>query len=173
MRAMSTAFDAMAGLVPMKRLRSGGSSDDCNNNDGTGGGHGLGSLTGMDIVHHVFHFIHGPADVLRASLASRRWRELACADVVWRAKAVREGMVEKARMFEVALPGAGAADADGSNFGNGTSSSGDAAITTAEEDELAGVWLSFYAQTYALKVLSAQLVATIVQLALTLRLLLL
>ena len=75
-------------------------------NDDTDGGHGLGSLTGMGAVQHAFHFLEGPADVLRASTASRRWRELACADAVWRPKAVREGMVEKAGVFEVALPAA-------------------------------------------------------------------
>ena len=56
-------------------------------------GHGLGSLTGIGAVQHAFHFLDGPADVLRASTASRRWRELACGDVVWRPKAVREGIV--------------------------------------------------------------------------------
>ena len=159
----------------MKRLRSGGSSDDDNNNNGgTGGGHGLGSLTGMDIVHHAFHFLHGPTDVLRAATASRRWRELACADVVWRAKAVREGMVEKAGAFEVALPGVGSTAADGLTKDCNISSSSSSATTTErkEEDELAGVGLSFYAQIYVLKVLSAQLVLTIVRLALTLHLLL-
>ena len=79
--------------------------------DGTGGGHGLGSLTGMGAVQHAFHFLDGPADVLRASTASRRWRELASDDAVWRPKAVREGMVEKAGVFEVALPAAAAAAA--------------------------------------------------------------
>ena len=139
-------------------------------------GHGLGSLTGMDIVHHAFHFLHGPADVLRASTVSRRWRELACADVVWRAKAVREGMVEKAGVFEVALPGAAAAAAGGVGVGGGdrdTSSSSSSSCSTnsttkKKEDELAGVGLSFYAQIYVLKVPSAQLVLTIVRLVLTL-----
>ena len=36
----------------------------------------LGSLTGMGAVQYAFHFLDGPADVLRASTASRRWREL-------------------------------------------------------------------------------------------------
>ena len=127
----------MAGLVPMKRLRSGGSSDDDSNDGGTGGDHGLGSLTGMDIVHHAFHFLHGPVDVLRASTASRRWRELACADAVWRAKAVREGMVEKTGAFEVALPGVGVAAADGltKDCDISSSSSSSSATTTERKDE--------------------------------------
>ena len=153
----------MAGLVPMKRLRSGGSSDDDNNNGDTGGGHGLGSLTGMDIVHHAFHFLHGPADVLRAATACHRWRELACADAVWREKAVREGMVEKAGVFEVALPAAATRGSGGGGGGinsdgvtSGTSSSSGATDTKKNEEEnkenLAGVALAFYAQIYALKV---------------------
>ena len=52
----------------------------------------------------VFHFLDEPADVLFASAACRRWRELACADSVWRARFERENLVEKARLFEVALP---------------------------------------------------------------------
>ena len=129
----------------------------------------------MDIVHHAFHFLHGPADVLLASTASRRWRELACADAVWRVKAVREGMVEKAGVFEVSLKGVGLTAAEGLTKDCNISSSSSSATTTErkEEDELAGVGLSFYAQIYVLKVLSAQLVATIVQLVLTLHLLLL
>ena len=115
--------------------------------DGPGGGHGLGSLTGMGAVQHAFHFLDGPADVLRASTASRRWRELACADAVWRPKAVREGMVEKAGVFEVALPAAAAAAAAAASGGGGSS-----AASGAKEDELAGVGLAFYSQIYVLKV---------------------
>ena len=107
-----------------------------NGGDGNGG-HGLGSLTGIGAVQHAFHFLDGPADVLRASTASRRWRELACGDAVWRPKAVREGMVEKAGVFEVALPAA----ADGA-----------AAAEEEEDKELAGVGLAFYAQVFVLKV---------------------
>ena len=94
----------MAGLET-KRPRT--TCDD----DATGDGHGLGSLTGMGAVQHAFHFLDGPADVLRASTASRRWRKLACDDAVWRPKAVREGMVEEAGVFEVELPAAAAASA--------------------------------------------------------------
>ena len=64
------------------------------------------SLTGMAVVELAFHFLDGPADVLGASTACRRWHELATADAVWRVKARREGMVEKAGVFEVALPAA-------------------------------------------------------------------
>ena len=122
--------ERMAGLET-KRART--TCDD----DATGDGHGLGSLTGMGAVQHAFHFLDGPADVLRASTASRRWRELATADVVWRPKAVREGMVEKAGVFEVALPAA----ADGA-----------AAADEEEDKELAGVGLAFYSQVFVLKV---------------------
>ena len=61
-------------------------------------------LTGLAAVQGVFHFLDPPADVLRAATACRRWRELACADSVWRARFEREGLVDKARAFEVALP---------------------------------------------------------------------
>ena len=108
--------------------------------------HGLGSLTGIGAVQHAFHFLDGPADVLRASTASRRWRELACGDVVWRPKAVREGMVEKAGVFEVALPPAAAAAAESS------SGAASATASAAKKDKLAGVGLAFYSQIYVLKV---------------------
>ena len=111
------------------------------------GDHGLGSLTGMAVVRNVFHFLHGPADVLRASTVSRRWRELACSDAVWRPKAVREGMVEKAGVFEVALPAAAAAAA--------ATAAAAAIAKVVEEDKLAGVGLAFYSQIYALKVMTA------------------
>ena len=102
-----------------------------------GGGNG-GALTGLAAVQGVFHFLPGPADVLRAATACRRWRELACADSVWRARFEREGLVGKARAFEVALPvmantGAG----DGGGGGGGGSSS----AVAESEDELAGVWV--------------------------------
>ena len=130
-----------------KRRRNGGNTG---GNDGPGGGHGLGSLTGIGAVQHAFHFLDGPADVLRASTASRRWRELACGDVVWRPKAVREGMVEKAGVFEVALPAAAARGSGGA--GASSSSAATTATTATKEDELAGVGLAFYAQVYVLKV---------------------
>ena len=152
----------MAGLETKRRRGGGGNGD--GTGGGTGGGHGLGSLTGIGAVQHAFHFLDGPADVLRASTASHRWRELACGDVVWRPKAVREGMVEKAGVFEVALPAAAAAAAGGEG-GTGSSSSSASSTTNASgattagkkasgatTDELAGVGLAFYAQIYVLKV---------------------
>ena len=95
------------------------------------------ALIGMAVVELAFHFLDGPADVLRAATACRRWHELATADSVWRVKAKREGMVEKAGVFEVALP----AVADGA-----------AAADEEEDKELAGVGLAFYEQVFVLKV---------------------
>ena len=90
------------------------------------------SLTGIadDNLQLVFLFLDGPADVLRASTANHRWHELATADSVWRVKARREGILEKAGVFEVALP----------------------SVAAEEEDEAAGVGLSFYAEVFVLKV---------------------
>ena len=76
-------------------------------------------LTGMAAVQGAFHFLHGPADVLAASTACRRWRAMACADAVWRAKLEREGMEEKAGVFEVALPAAAAGEGEGEGGGGG------------------------------------------------------
>ena len=98
------------------------------------------SLTGMAVVELAFHFLDGPVDVLRAATACRRWHELATADSVWRVKARREGMVEKAGVFEVALPSVAG------------SSSSSAAAEEEEDEELAGVGLAFYAQVFLLKV---------------------
>ena len=95
------------------------------------------SLTGIAVVWRAFLFLDGPAEVLRASTANHRWHELATADSVWRVKARREGMVEKAGVFEVALP----VVADGA-----------AAAEEEEDKELAGVGLAFYAQVFVLKV---------------------
>ena len=89
------------------------------------------ALIGMAVVELAFHFLDGPADVLCAATACRRWHELATADSVWRVKARREGMVEKAGVFEVALPSV--------------------AGSSSEEDEAAGVGLSFYAAVFVLK----------------------
>jgi len=97
---------------------------------------GSSTLIGMAAVEQVFHFLDGPADVLSAAAACRRWRELACADSVWRARFEREDMVAKARAFEVALPpvpgGVGLA--------------------------AAGVGLAFYAQIFSLKVHSVRVI---------------
>ena len=109
---------------------------------GHGPGPGGATLTGMAAVELVFHFAPTTADVLRAATACRRWRALACADSVWRAKFRREKLLEKARLFEVALPPVPGRQA--------------AAAAAVEEDdearEAAGVGLAFYARVFALKV---------------------
>ena len=111
--------------------------------------HEMGSgLTGMAAVSRAFLFLDGPANVLRAATTCSRWRELATADSVWRAKAVREGIVEKAGVFEVPLPAAAATAATGGGGGGGASSCDGA----ASKDKLAGVGLAFYAQIYVLQV---------------------
>ena len=95
------------------------------------------SLTGIAVVWRAFLFLDGPAEVLRASTANHRWHELATADSVWRVKARREGILEKAGVFEVALP----------------SVAGSSSSAAAEEgDEAAGVGLAFYAAVFVLKV---------------------
>eukprot|EP00618_Florenciella_parvula_P003183 CAMPEP_0119533714 /NCGR_PEP_ID=MMETSP1344-20130328/47064_1 /TAXON_ID=236787 /ORGANISM="Florenciella parvula, Strain CCMP2471" /LENGTH=106 /DNA_ID=CAMNT_0007574705 /DNA_START=64 /DNA_END=381 /DNA_ORIENTATION=+ len=58
---------------------------------GSGGGGGGGGLYGLTTVQKAFDFVPDPADILRAATACRRWRELACADSVWRARFEREG----------------------------------------------------------------------------------
>ena len=88
------------------------------------------SLTGIAVVWRAFLFLDGPAEVLRASTANHRWHELATADSVWREKARRESILEKAGVFEVALP----------------------SVAAEEEDEAAGVGLAFYAAVFVLKV---------------------
>ena len=104
-------------------------------------------LTGLAAVQGVFHFLPTQAGVLRAATACRRWRELAGADSVWRARFEREGLVKKARAFEVALPPV-PVDGDGAEGGGGGSSTS----TASERDELVGVGLAFYAQVFALEV---------------------
>ena len=105
---------------------------------------GGGTLTGMAAVGHVFHFLDGPADVLSSATACRRWRALACADSVWRAKFRREKLLEKAHLFEVALPAVPG--------GQGGAAAAAAAAAAVVKDEAAGVGLAFYARIYALKV---------------------
>jgi len=109
---------------------------------GGGGGNGNngGTLTGMAAVEQVFHFLDGPADVLRSATACRRWRALACADSVWRAKFRREKLLEKARLFEVALPAVPSAPGGAA-----------AAAVAVVKDEAAGVGLAFYARIFVLK----------------------
>ena len=121
----------------------------------------------MSIVQDAFRFLGGPADVLRASTANRRWHELATADAVWREKCWREGMVERASVFEVAVPealGGGGGGGNGGGGGGGGGGDSTSATTTrtsttschaaaAEEDEATGaVGLAFYAQLFVLKV---------------------
>ena len=107
------------------------------------------TLTGMAAVEQVFHFLDGPADVLSAATACRRWRALACADSVWRAKFRREKLLEKARLFEVALPPVPGGQGQG---GAAASSSAAAVAAALVKDEAAGVGLAFYARIFALKV---------------------
>ena len=120
--------------------RSGGATS--NSSDSSNGG----TLTGMAAVEHVFHFLDGPAEVLRASTASRRWRALACADSVWRARFRREKLLEKARLFEVALPAAPRGQ------GGAAAAAAAASAAVGVKDEAAGVGLAFYARIFALKV---------------------
>ena len=66
-------------------------------------------------------------------------------------------MVEKAGVFEVALPAAAGGEdgGGGGGSGDGGGSSGGASSSAAaeeEEEELAGVGLAFYAQVFVLKV---------------------
>jgi hypothetical protein len=99
----------------------------------------------MAAVELVYHFAPTTADVRRAATPCHRWRALACADSVWRAKFRREKLLEKARLFEVALP---AVPVPGGQGQGGAA----AAAAVAVKDEAAGVGLAFYAQVFALKV---------------------
>ena len=115
-------------------------------------GSGGDSLTGIEeTIQGAFHFLDGPANVLSgAATACRRWRELACADSVWRAKFRREKLLEKARLFEVALPPVPSGQAGGAAA---------AAAAAVVKDEVAGVGLAFYARIFVLKV--AQVVVVV------------
>ena len=107
----------------------------------------------MSAVEQVFHFLDGPADVLSSATACRRWRELACADSVWRAKFRREKLLEKARLFEVALPPVpGGQGRGGAAAAAAASAAASAAAAALVKDEAAGVGLAFYARIFALKV---------------------
>ena len=64
---------------------------------------------------------------------------------MWRAKFRREKLLEKARLFEVALPAVAAGQ------GGGEAAAAAAAAALAK-DEAAGVGLAFYARIFALKV---------------------
>ena len=88
-------------------------------------------------MQKVFDFLPTPADVLRAATTCRQWRELACVGSVWRARFEREGLLEKAHVFEVALPPLPAAEG-----GEGSGSSSATSAASSERDELAGVGLA-------------------------------
>jgi hypothetical protein len=109
---------------------------------GGGGGAGGGGLYGITAAQKAFLFLDGPADVLRAATACRRWRELAGAGSVWQAKAEREGILDKAAAFEVEAPAA----LDGGGGGGG----GSGGVSGHEEG--GGAWLAFYARVFSLEV---------------------
>ena len=118
-----------------------------NTDNNRGPGPGPGTLAGMAVVQKAFHFLDGPADVLSAATACHRWRELACADSVWRAKFRREKMLEKARLFEVALPPVpGRGGQGGPAAAAAAAASAAAAAAALVKDEAAGVGLAFYAR---------------------------
>ena len=109
---------------------------------GGGGGGGGGGLYGITAAQKAFLFLDGPADVLHAATACRRWRELACADSVWQAKAEREGILDKAAAFEVEVPAA----LDGGGGGGG------GVAAPGHEEGSGAAWLAFYARVFALEV---------------------
>ena len=106
-------------------------------------------LLGLTAVQHAFDYLDGPAEVLAASLASRRWRVLATADVVWRGKFEREGMEAKAGRWQVAVLGVA---------GNGGGGRGDGSSSAAEAAEGGRVTMAVYKQIFVLKVRSVSLV---------------
>ena len=134
------------GAAPESATSNTGNSSDSIGNGGT--------LTGMAAVEQVFHFLDGPADVLRSATACRRWRALACADSVWRAKFRREKLLEKARLFEVALPAVPVRGGQGGQGQGGGEAGAASAAAALVKDEAAGVGLAFYARIFALKVLA-------------------
>ena len=110
----------------------GGGGGDTGDTGGGGGGGGGPSLCGIAVMEKVFHFLEGPMHVLRASTACRRWHELACAGSVWRVKVEREGILDKAKAFEIEV-------------------SPLVLEATSLEDE-ATASMAFYARVFALKV---------------------
>ena len=135
----------MASTLSTNTTTTGTSATGPGNGGPRGPGPGPGTLTGMAAVELVFHFAPTTADVLRAATACRRWRALACADSVWRAKFRREKLLEKARLFEVALPAVPGGQ-------GGAAAAASAAAATVVLDEAAGVGLAFYARVFTLKV---------------------
>ena len=103
---------------------------------------GGGGLYGITAAQKAFLFLDGPADVLRAATACRRWRELAGAGSVWQAKAEREGILDKAAAFEVEVPAA----LDGGGGGGG------GVAAPGHEEGSGAAWLAFYARVFALEV---------------------
>ena len=49
-------------------------------------------LLPADALQSAMDYLDGPAEVLSASVACSRWRDLATADGLWRDKFLREGM---------------------------------------------------------------------------------
>ena len=84
-------------------------------------------------MEKVFHFLEGPGHVLSASTVCRRWHELACAGSVWRVKVEREGILDKAKAFEVEVPPL-------------------LLLEGASLEDEAAASLAFYARVFALKV---------------------
>jgi len=87
--------------VPLSPTRPAPFSFKSSSSHDTGGSDDSGGLYAATTVQIAFHFPDCPADVPRAATACRRWRELACAGLVWRVKAEREGIFDKAASFEV------------------------------------------------------------------------
>jgi len=121
------------------RVRSTHGVDGSGGSGGSGGGGGGGGLYGITAAQKTFHFLEGPADVLSASTACRRWRELACAGSVWRVKAEREGILDKAAAFEVEVPWSQEEEAGAQEGGHSLEDEGTAAMV-------------FYAHVFVLKV---------------------
>ena len=74
---------------------------------------------------------------------------------MWRAKFRREKLVEKARLFEVALPPVPVRGRQGQGAAAACAAAAAAATASAAalaKDEAAGVGLAFYARIFALKV---------------------
>jgi len=89
-------------------------------------------------MEKVFHFLEGPVHILSASTVCHRWHELACADSVWRVKVEREGILDKAALFEVEVPPLVQEGMEGMEG-------------TSPKDETAAS-MAFYARVFALKV---------------------
>jgi hypothetical protein len=129
---------------------------DSDSDSDTGGGATGAPLTSIEDtvqgavtpLQGAFDYLDRPVEILSAATTCRRWHQLTRADSVWRARFEREGLAEKARLFDVALPVVG--QGGGAVAGGGGSSS--SAGAEEDEDTLAGVGLAFYMQVFALKV---------------------